>query len=386
MKLFPLVWAGLWRRPTRSVLTALCILIAFVLLGLLQGVNTAFERSIANAHRDLLTTRTRLRGGAPMPVSAREQIAHVPGVLEVAPRAYFMGYFGEHTASHLMAALATEPELFFRLRPAFTVSDPALAGMRTHRNGLIATTLMLQYYHWKVGDTVTLQSPTLKADGTSDWPFLIVGSFETKVRPGTAYLTLINYAYFDESRAQDRGTAEIFYERIADPEKSVATAAAIDRIFANSSHESLTQSDQDRAQYQAKQMGDVKFFTDAIMAAVLFTLAFLTGNTLRQSIQERTHEFAVLKACGYSDVSVLLLAFAEALLLYIPPALLGLAAAWLMAPHLREDLGASIAPPVISSGVAVAGLICAALLALVGAALPSVRLARLPIPAALGRR
>jgi len=33
----PLVWAGLWRRPVRTILTASSIVIAFVLLGLLQG-------------------------------------------------------------------------------------------------------------------------------------------------------------------------------------------------------------------------------------------------------------------------------------------------------------------------------------------------------------
>jgi putative ABC transport system permease protein len=54
VKFFPLVWAGLWRRPVRSILTAICIVIAFVLLGLLQGVNAGFERAIANANRNVL--------------------------------------------------------------------------------------------------------------------------------------------------------------------------------------------------------------------------------------------------------------------------------------------------------------------------------------------
>ncbi len=382
MKLFPLVWAGLWRRPTRSMLTALCITIAFVLLGLLAGINAAFERSIANAHRDLLTTNTRVRGGGLMPVSAREQIARVPGVLQVTPRAYFEGAFGEQIQSNTMAALATEPDVFLQIRPAFNASEQVLAAMRSHRNGMMSTPLLLQYFHWKVGDTVTLHSATLKTDGSPDWSFLIVGTFDTKVRPGTAYLSLINYAYLDEGRAKDRGTAEIFYERIADPEKATATAAAIDRIFANSSHESRTRSDQERAQFQAKQMGDVKFFTNAIIGAVLFTLAFLTGNTLRQSLQERTHEFALLKACGYSGMQVLMLACGEALLLYLPAALLGLGMAWLIAPHIREVFGSSV----ISPDVALAGLICAAVLAVVGAALPSLQLARMSIPAALGRR
>ncbi len=70
MKFFPLVWAGLWRRPVRSILTAICIAIAFVLLGLLQGVNAGFDRAIASSQRDMLITRTRVRGGHNMPISA----------------------------------------------------------------------------------------------------------------------------------------------------------------------------------------------------------------------------------------------------------------------------------------------------------------------------
>jgi hypothetical protein len=56
MKFLPLVWAGLWRRPVRAILTGLCIAIAFLLLGLLDGVNAGFAKAIADAHRDLLVT------------------------------------------------------------------------------------------------------------------------------------------------------------------------------------------------------------------------------------------------------------------------------------------------------------------------------------------
>jgi hypothetical protein len=60
----PLVWAGLWRRPVRTILTAGSIVIAFVLLGLLQGVNTGFDRALAAANRNFLpcacSTRQRM--------------------------------------------------------------------------------------------------------------------------------------------------------------------------------------------------------------------------------------------------------------------------------------------------------------------------------------
>ena len=380
MKLFPLVWAGWWRRPARSILTAACIAIAFLLLGVLEGVNAGFAKAIAEAHRDLLVTNTRVRGGAPMPISAMAEIQRIPGVVDVAPRAYFLGSFGEPIPRNMVAALATDPRLFFRIRPGLTVPEESLRAMRESRPGMLATPALLQYFGWKPGDAVILRSQLLKTDGTSDWTFHIVGTFRA-TRDPDASLGIINYSYLDESRAANRGTAEMFYERIADPTRAVATAAAIDRIFANSAHETRTHSDQERAQFQARQMGDVRFFTNAIMGAVLFTLAFLTGNTLRQSIHERIPEFALLKALGYTDARVLGLAFAEALLLYIPAATAGLLLARLAAPLAAKDIGAVV----VSPAVALAGLACAALLALIGAALPALSLARMSVTGALRR-
>jgi putative ABC transport system permease protein len=378
MKFFPLVWAGLWRRPLRSILTAACIAIAFLLLGVLEGVNAGFAKAIADAHRDLLVTNTRVRGGAPMPISAMAKIQSVPGVVDVAQRAYFLGSFGDPVPKNMVAALATDPELFFRIRPGFMVPKEGLSAMRQIRTGMLATPGLLQYFGWNLGDAVILRSQLLNTDGTRDWTFNIVGTFRSTTDPDASF-GIINYSYLDDFRVENRGTADIFYERIADPTRAVATAAAIDRIFANSSHETRTHSDQERAQFQAKQMGDVRFFTNAIVAAVLFALAFVTGNTLRQSIHERIPEFALLKVLGYTDICVLSLAFAEALLLYMPSAAVGLLLAYLGAPLAKADVGAVV----VSPAVALAGLACAGVLAFVGAALPALTLSRMSVTTAL---
>ena len=377
MKFLPLVWAGLWRRPVRTILTAGSIVIAFVLLGLLQGVNAGFDQAIAAANRNFLVTGTRVRGGANMPISAITKILNVPGVKAVAPRAYFMEDDGRSKDAYL-AALATEPDLFFRMISGAKVDKKDLDAMRRIRTGMLATPELLQLFKWKVGDTVTVRSRTLQLDGNPDWTFNIVGTF---TMPAEAYFGVINYDYYDASRATERNTAEIFYVEIVDPTRAIATAKAIDRIFANSSHESRTRSQQERAEARARQMGDVKLFTNAILGAVLFTLAFLTGNTLRQSLQDRSREFAVLKVLGYSSNQVLGLAFAEALLLCLPPALIGLGVARLLAPHWQDGFSSIV----VSGGVAVMGLTCAVILAFVGAALPAWTLSRMPMAGALRR-
>jgi putative ABC transport system permease protein len=375
MRYLPLVWAGLWRRPVRTVLTAGSIVIAFVLLGLLQGVNAGFDQAIAAANRNFLVTGTRVRGGANMPISAIPKILAVPGVKAVAPRGYFMED-DRRSAEYALAAIATEPDLFFRMLTRAKVDRKDLDAMRRTRTGMLVTPESLELFKWKVGDTVTIRSRTLRTDGNPDWSFDILGTF---TMPDKAYFGVINYGYLDSSRATDRNTAEMFYVEIEDPTRAIATAAAIDRIFANSSHESRTRSQQERAEARARQMGDVRLFTNAILGAVLFTLAFLTGNTLRQSLQDRSREFAVLKVLGYSSNQVLGLAFAEALLLFLPPALVGLAVARLLAPQWQEEFGSIV----VTTGVVAVGLVCAVALAFVGAALPAWTLSRTPMAGAL---
>lgn len=379
MRFLPLIWAGLWRRPARSILTALCIVIAFLLLGLLDGVNAGFARAIATAHREYLYTTTRVRGAPPLPISVLTTLRNLRGVAEVAPRAYFIGTYRDTALKNSLTSLATEPDLLFRILRGVRIEPSSIRALKQTRNGMLVTPALLDMFGWKIGDTISLRSDAIKTDGSPDWTFALVGTFDFPANPSPTYFGVLNYAYFNEYRTKDRDTADTFYIRIADPNKAIAMASAIDKLFANSSHETRTRSQQQRAETQTKQLGDVRFFTNAVMGAVLFTLAFLTGNSLRQSLQERRSEFAVLKSVGYADRSVLGLALGEALLLYLPPAVLGLLLARLAAPIAQEDVGAIV----VSASVVTAGLTCAACLALLGAILPAVRLARLPIAAAL---
>ena len=49
----------------------------------------------------------------------------------------------------------------------------------------------------------------------------------------------------------------------------------------------------------------------AIISAVFFTILLVAGNTMAQSVRERTGELAVLKAVGFTDGQVLGLVLAE---------------------------------------------------------------------------
>ena len=79
--------------------------------------------------------------------------------------------------------------------------------------------------------------------------------------------------------------------------------------------ETQTQSEKDWLRAQIAQIGDIGFFVNSIIAAVMFALLFVTGNTMMQSVRERVPELAVLKTYGFSNTAVVSLVIAESLLL-----------------------------------------------------------------------
>jgi putative ABC transport system permease protein len=377
VKYFPLIWAGLRRKPARSIFTLLSIVVAFLLFGMLQGINAGFAKVIADQHLDRLLTDPRVPGGASMPVSAAAQIENVPGVTAVAARAVFFGSY--QLPKNGVFALATDVERWFAVRPEFVIPRDQLDTLLKTRTGIVVTPALRDRYGWKVGDKIPIQSRILKQDGGGEWVFDLVGVFDSTDNPGQGVLALINYGYFDEARAANRGTADRFIVRISDPKRSAETAAAIDKLFANSVHETRTQSEKEQAQSQLKQVGDINFFTNAIVGAVFFTLLFLTANTMMQSVRERIPEFAVLKTIGFSDTSVLVLVLLEALFLCVVSAALGLGCAAAAFPTLTAVFGGFKLEWIVLLG----GLTASVFVALISAFLPAWRVKQLRIVDAL---
>jgi putative ABC transport system permease protein len=101
---------------------------------------------------------------------------------------------------------------------------------------------------------------------------------------------------------------------------------------------------------------------------VLFALLFVTGNTMMQSIRERTPELAVLKTYGFSNAAVAGLVIAESAVLCVLAALLGLAIAAAAFPTAFESMG--VAPLPLERSTIVSGVGYALVLALASALAP----------------
>ena len=381
MKYFHLVWAGLWRSRARTAFTLLSIAVAFLLFGLLQGINAWFGGLVTDAHADRLIVVSRVSQIEPLPSAHLQQIERVPGVRRAALVGAFPAVYRDR--GNDLFVLATDPQSFFDIYPDWHVSPDQLRALSGQRTGALVGEALMKAYGWKLGDRVPLRTSVAKQEGGTDWSFEIVGTFTVAGSAAQETRILVNYAYFDEARLFDKGRVFAFVASIDDPLRSAQVCAAIDALFANSSDETLTQNETEYAQSQLRQLGDVGAMVNAIVGAVLFTLLFLTGNTMRQAVRERIPELAVLKAIGYTDGQLAGLVLTESMLLCLVAALFGLAAAALVFPA-TEALGiggAGLPPAVVASGVAVA-----LVLALVSGLPPAWRARRLTIVDALAGR
>jgi putative ABC transport system permease protein len=238
----------------------------------------------------------------------------------------------------------------------------------------------MKKYGWKVGDKLPLHSTiwTRKDDGTLNWVFDIVGTFDS-ADASQSTLVLFHYEYFDEGRNFGRGTVGWFEESIDEPSQAAAMADRIDALFANSSNETKTQPAKDFLMAFIKQRGDIGFVLRVILGAVFFSLLLLTANTLMQSMRERTAELAVLKTLGFTDLQVFELLIAESLLLFVTAAVVGLALSYSVLPIIKDALqGVDI-----SGGMLIPGILLAAAIALVVGLPPALRAQRLRIVEAL---
>ena len=382
MKYLVLVRAGLWRKKARTILTMLSVVVAFLLFGLLQGINQGMNHVFQSLNVDRLYVQSRISMSDGLPLSYLEQIQSVPGVRAVTHWSYFGGFYQD--VQNSLPVFAIDASTQFVVYPKIKIPEDQIAAMQRTRTGAIVSAEIAAQYGWKVGDKIPLQTSIwTKKDGSDTYPVDLVGIMDISAyNAGSFPAFYINYAYLDQARAFGNGSVLYYIVSIDDPRRGSEMAATIDAKFANSSDETTTQTEQVFAQSQIKQVGDINFIANSIVGAALFTLLFLTANTMMQSVRERIPELAVLKTLGFSDRKVLTLILLEAVFLCGVSGAVGLVLARLAFSFMGSLFGAlSPSAPVLEAGFAIAML-----LAVVSGFPPAWRSTRINIVDALAGR
>jgi putative ABC transport system permease protein len=381
VKFLPLIWAGIWRKPGRTTLVLLQVALAFALFGVLQGMKTGVDQAVANARADVLFVAPAAFGGTPLPGAYRERLTSIRGVKGVTFADGILGTYQKPTEAVYVLAIEKN-NVWLTLAPEiFSVSPKDLEALHKNRTGVLISPDIGKKYGWRIGDRIPLTSNALQTNGSATWTFDVVGMF-TAHEIGAGGYIVANYAYLDEARAINKGSVRNFYALISDPKQAATVTERIDAAFANSSNETRTASFKENAQLQMRAIGDLNFAIRSIISAVLVALLFSTSTMMMQTIRERTPELAVLKTLGFTDRAVFLMVVAEAVVVSLAGALLGLALAMGVFPYAAKFVAGLSMPKIV---IAV-GMIGAVFVALISAAIPASRAARLRVVDALAGR
>ncbi len=384
MKYMHLIWAALFRRKTRTILTLVSIIAAFLLFGMLNAVRTAFEstaQSAAGASR--LVTSSRYSIIQPLPKALQNRIAAVDGVAKVGFANWFGGAYQD--PKNMVFSYAISPE-YLDLYPEIKLSDAARKKFDQTRTGAVVGKALAKRYGWKVGDKIPMLSTIFpQKDGSKAWPMDIVGIFDISddAQNGTDQALFFHWKYFDEANAYGQGTVGWYIEKLSDSSRADQIAQKIDAISANSTHETKSQTEKAFQASFAKQIGNIGLIVSAIMGAVFFTLLLLVGNTMMQAVRERTSELAVLKTIGFTNTSVLMMVLAESMLLLLLGGVIGLGLAAILGPAVTSGSGGMVNLPSVGWQTWSLGIAFMLLIGLLIGALPALRGMRLNIVDAL---
>jgi len=390
VKYFPLVWAALWRKPAEAILIFLAVTVSFILFGLMVGLHATYHRLIENSRMDRLYVNSRFPNASPtgilLPFALRDQIAHVEGVSEVSSVRYLRGYYQD---PHQRATVFAVDEHMRKAWPELPLTAAQWDQLVATPAGIFVTRDRAATLGLKAGDTFPLITPPgTRVDGAASWEFHVLGVMPNM--PGHELLILGNLSFVDNSMPLPvRGYAWEFRVAVRDGANANNISVHIDRGLANSSTPTLTIPDK-VAEIDAVNSGiSVAAKTWPVAGAGIFMILLLTANGIAQSVRERTPEFAILKAIGYRQSTLMALVFAEAAVPCVAGAGIGMVLTVLLTrlpTHLLPADLASMPKPTVSLGVLAFSLSCALLLALVGAAIPLQRLRHLSVIDALAGR
>ena len=335
MKYMSLIFANLFRKKFRFMLTIGSFAVALFLFGFLAAIKTAFSGGVDVAGADRLIVINRVTIIQPIPLSYRDKILRIPGVKYVTHQNWFGGVYQDE--KNFFPQFVIDVENQRQVYPELVVPEDEWQNFVKDRQGAIAGARTAKRFGWKVGDRIPIKNSLF--GGTGTWEFNLDGIYHGKRVQDDETQFWFQWDYFEE-RMPDRlkGNAGWYGVRLNSPDDAVPVAKAIDSQFANSPYETKTETESAFAAGWVKQFGNIEFLILTIGTVVFFTLLLVTGNTMAIAVRERTAELGVLKAIGFSDRFVLFLVLAEVLIIALLGGFLGLALAKLAMPGLDNAL------------------------------------------------
>ena len=322
MELLRLLLRNTLRHKLRSLLTVVGVGVAVMAFALLQTVVTAWYAGVEASAANRLITRHAVSFVFPLPLAYRDRIAQVPGVNKVTYAIWFSGVYVDK--NQFFARLAVDSDTFFDVYPEFVIPPEQFEAFKRERNACIIGIDIANRYNLKIGDIMPVEGDVYPGQ----WEFVVRGIYQPRDQTTDPSSMMFHYNYVDERVRQEAphraGQIGWYIVRIDDPDSSARISQDIDDLFANSRAETKTETERAFQQGFLSSASAVITAMNIMSFVIIGIILLVVGNTMVMSARERSHEFAVLKALGFSGRQLFLLLTGESMILSIAGSALGL--------------------------------------------------------------
>ena len=173
MKFRGLIFANLFRKKIRLMLTIGSFAVALFLFAFLAVVKSSFSRGAEVAGADRLVVTNRIGLIQTLPISYQAKLEAIPGVKAVTQNHWFGGVYQDE--KNFFVQFVIDPDNMPKVMTEFKVPPDEWANFLKDRQGAIVGAKTAQRFGWKIGDRIpiidSLYGPT------KTWEFNLDGIY-----------------------------------------------------------------------------------------------------------------------------------------------------------------------------------------------------------------
>jgi putative ABC transport system permease protein len=330
VKYFRLVWRNVFRKKLRTFLTTSSIILVLTLIVILTSLLEAMQADPSGgrgANRLVVQHATGL--GNFLPLSQRQRIEQIPGVVAVSPEIWFGGVYKDDKPENWIGQLSADPDIYFDKIFDDAKIDPQInAEWKATRNGFVAGQKIAEKHGWKKGDHIILKGTYIPLNAELVYIGPYSAGDETNIFFHNEYLNQSDWVLANK-------VTGIYYLKVDSGENVPRVAATIDKMFENSDAPTKTLTEKQFQLQFMEMMGNVKFVINGISLVILFAVTLIVANTVAMSARERVTEIAVMRTLGFGRGHILGFILSESVLMSLLGGILGvLIANFLIIPAL----------------------------------------------------
>jgi putative ABC transport system permease protein len=268
------------------------------------------------------------------------------------------------------------------------VDKAALDEWKHTKNGVIIGDVLADKLDTGVGKDLVITSDIYPGD----WKFKVVGIYKPLRRTVDRASLVLRWDFLnDDDRARfGRDTIGWVLVNIKDPNRSADISRAIDAHFDQKDDQTVTMSERAFQLSWLGAFGGILSALDYVSVFILVIMMLILANTVAMSVRERTHEYGVLRAIGFSPGYVVGFIVGEAVLIAFVGAALGLLLVFGLinngvGPVLEKEMAGLFPAFRAPLATMITALVAAMIVGAFAGIVPAVRASRLKVTDALRR-